>query len=162
MQARRGFVENVQRVASLRSLKLGSEFHSLRFAARKLSCRLAEPQVTHADFAQYAQRTKDARLVLEELTRVINGERENLGDVPVPILNLQGRCVVARAMARRTRRKHTGQEDELDADEAFPFAGFAAAFGHVEREPPGIVATLPCGRCRRTQATHAVEEPRVG
>ena len=72
MQAGRRLVEDVERVAALRALQLGGELDALRFAAGELRRGLAEPQVSEADLAQHVERSRNVRLVGEELPRRID------------------------------------------------------------------------------------------
>ena len=51
MQAGRGLVEDVERVAALHPLQFGRQLDPLRLAAGKLGRRLAQPQIAQADFA---------------------------------------------------------------------------------------------------------------
>ena len=73
-------------------------------------------------------------------TRVAAGHVEHVGDRAAVELHGQRLGVVALAAARVALDPHVGQEVHLDPLLAVPFAGLAAAAGHVEAEPPGRVA----------------------
>ena len=73
--------------------------------------------------------------------------------------------IVAQAAARFAFDPHVGQEVHLDALLAVAFAGFAAAAGHVEAEPPRrVAAQLRFGQLRierANQIEHAGVRGRV-
>ena len=55
VQARRRFVEDVQRLAPLRPLQFGGQLDALGLAAGKLGRRLAKPNVAQADLSKHAE-----------------------------------------------------------------------------------------------------------
>src|SRR5687767_1478416 len=57
VQAGRGLVEDVQRVAAAHALELGGELDALGFASRQLSGGLAEADVAETDLAEDVKRT---------------------------------------------------------------------------------------------------------
>ena len=61
-----------------------------------------------------------------------------------------------------TRCVDARQEQQLDHDEPLALARLAAAFGDVEREPPGVVVPGPRLFGRGEQLADMVEQPGVG
>ena len=71
---------------------------------------------------------------------LVDGHVQHIGDGLTPVLDLQRLAVVAVAVADLARDVDIGQELHLDADDAVPLAGLAAAALDVEAEAPRLVA----------------------
>ena len=76
----RRLVEQVQRAAGVAARQLRRKLDPLRFPTRQLGRRLAEPDVTQPHVMQRAQLDPDARHVLEDFERLIDGELQHVGD----------------------------------------------------------------------------------
>src|SRR3954462_476500 len=76
----------------------------------------------------------------KELACHLDRHPQHLRDVLAPVLDLQSLGVVPAAVAGGAGRIHARQEEQLDEDEAFPFAVLATALRDVEGEPSRVVA----------------------
>ena len=146
----------------LDALQLGRELDALRFAAGEFGRGLAEPQVAEADLLQHIERAGEVRLVGEEFRGGIDGQAEHFGDVLAAVFDLERLRVVARAVAGRAGRIDARQEEQLDENEAFAFARFAAAFLYVEGKAARVVAMPPRVFCFGEKPAHMIEKAGVG
>ena len=69
VQARRRFVEHVERLATLRALQFGGELDALGLAAGQFRGRLPEPDVSQADFPKHAQGSAQRIVIGKEFER---------------------------------------------------------------------------------------------
>ena len=119
-------------------------------------------EVAQPDLAQRAQAAGDRRDVGEELRRVVDGQRQHVGDRPAAVADLERLGVVPGAVADRARRVGAGQEQQLDGDEALALAVRAAAALDVEGEPADRVAAPPGLVGGGEQLADPVEQAGVG
>jgi hypothetical protein len=96
------------------------------------------------------------------LRRRVNRHSENVRDGFVFVFDLERFDIVASAMAGGARGVDTREEQQLDANEALNFAGFAAARGDVERKTTRAIVTGTSGFGSGEELTNVIEESRVG
>src|SRR5947209_10198453 len=162
VQARRGLVEHVEGAARRAARQLGGELDALRLTARELRRRLAHVNVAETDLADGLELVGDLRDRREQLGRLVDAHREDVGDRLVLELHLERLRVVTLALADFARHVHVGQEVHLDLDDPVALARFAAAALDVERKTPRRVAAhLRFGR-ERVQLANLVERTGVG
>jgi hypothetical protein len=118
VEAGRGLVEQVDRVARRTLGELGCELHPLGLTARQRGRRLAESDVAETDVHQRLHVAGDAGLVREEVDRLGDRHVEHVGDVAALELDVERVAVVAGALAHLARDVHVGQEVHLDLDRA--------------------------------------------
>src|SRR5215471_16616801 len=70
MQACRGLIQDVQRLARRPPAEFFCEFNALRFSARQCGCRLSESDVTQTDIDQRLQFRMNLRNAAEHVQRV--------------------------------------------------------------------------------------------
>ncbi len=161
MQAGRGFIEHVEGVTRRTARQFGGELHALGFAPRERGGGLAESHVTQTHIHQALHVAQDERLALEELQRLGDRHREDVGDGLAPIQDLEGLAVVARTVAHVTVHVHVGQEVHLDLDGPVPGAGLTTPALDVEGEAtllvPADLGLLGLGE----EFANLVEDPRV-
>ena len=117
------------------SLQLGRELDALRFTAAELGGGLAQAQVTEPDLASVYQAARGRRHVGEEVgasSTVIASTSATF----LPRYSLEGLRVVARPLAGGARRVSSGQEEQLDGDEALPLARLAAPLDTLNEKRP--------------------------
>src|SRR4051812_3867811 len=105
--------------------------------------------------------TANPLLRAKELACHLDRHPQHLGNVLAPVLDLQSLGVVAAAVAGGAGRIHARQEEQLDEDEAFPFAVLATALRDVEREPSRVVAAGARPPCRGAEPAGGIEKPGV-
>src|SRR4051812_16444751 len=140
VEARGGFVEDVERASGSAAGELLAKLDALRLAAAERRRRLADLDVAEADFLQHLHLVADAGDRLEEVGRVLYRHVEHVGDRPALELHLQSLAVVAGAVADVAGDVDVGQEVHLDLDQAVALARLAPATLDVEREAAGLVA----------------------
>src|SRR5450759_3547808 len=141
VQAGGRLVEDVQRAPGVALAELGGELDTLRLAAGKRGGALPEVDVVEADVVQGPQLDGDARLVLEERQRVLDGEVQHLADAQPAEAHVERLAVVALPLARLAGHVDVGKEVHFDLHEAVALARLTAPALHVEREAAGTVAT---------------------
>src|SRR5579862_6442056 len=141
MQARRGFVEDVQRSACIALRQFGRELDALGFAARQRCRTLAEVDVTQPDVIERLQLLPNARLILEELERVSHREIEHVGDRLAAEMHFECLPVVALTLAHLTGHKDVGKKVHLDLHETVTLTRFASPAFDVERKASRTVTT---------------------
>ena len=103
----------------------------------------------------------DEPLVGEKVHPILYGHRQDLGDVLVPIGNVERVLIVARALAGGTGHLHVGHQVQLGGDRALATALLAAASLDIEAKARGrIAALLGLGR-RGEEAADVVVETDV-
>ena len=141
MQARGRLVEDKERAPGIALGKLGGELHALVLAARQRGRRLSEFDIAQADVLQHLDFLVDAGYSGEELASLVDGHVEHVGNRLALEAHLEGLAVVAFAVALLAGDEHVGQEVHLDGLVAVALACLASATGHVEAEPPRLVAS---------------------
>ncbi len=141
VQASGRLVEQIDRVAGGAFGQLRGQLDPLRLAAGQRRSRLAEADITEADIDEGLEMAGDRRLVGEELEAIGDRHVQDVGDAHALEQDLERVPVVPSALAHFTRHVHVRQEVHLDLDRAVAGAGLAAAAGHVEREPTGLITT---------------------
>ena len=107
VEAGRGFVEQVQRLAGIGPGQFGGQLHALRFAAGERRRALAEREVVETDVAQRLQDAADLGDVGEQLDRFAAGEVEDVGDAFAAELHFEHVAVIAHGRGRcRTRPRY--------------------------------------------------------
>ena len=117
-----------------------SQFDSLCLTAGQCWRRLPELQVSQPDGVQRFQEPQYLRDVLEELDRVGDVHVQDLGDVLVLELHLQRFEVEPPPLAHGARHPNVREEIHLQLRRPVALARLAPTFGHVETEPPRLVA----------------------
>ena len=139
VEAGGGLVKHVERLACVALGQLGGQLHALRLATADGGGGLAEGEVTQADVFQCPDFLYDARYVLEELHRLVDGHVEHVVDRLALVAHLEGLAVVALALAFLAQHRHVGKEVHLDDAHARALAGLAAPALDVERESSRLV-----------------------
>ncbi len=129
----------------------------LRLTARQRRRGLPEPEIAEPDLVEHLQAADDLRRAREERERLADGQVEHLIDVPALVAHLEHLRAEALAVALLAGHEHVGEELHLDADDAFAFAGLAAAAGHVEREVTGREAARARVLGRREELADRIE-----
>ena len=132
MQSCSGFVEDVERAASVFSSQFGSQFDALTLASGKGVAGLAEFDVTQSDFLQDLNLIKYRGLILKELDCLIDGHIQNVCDALASETHLECFSVVALAPTFLARHEDIGQEVHLDGAVAVAATRFATTAFHVE------------------------------
>ena len=140
VEARRRLIENVEGAPRVALRELGRELDALRLAARERGRALAEVHVAEADVEQRLELLADARLILEEGARILDGHVEHVGDARAAEANLERLAVVALPLAHLARHVDVGKKVHLDLHEPVALTRLAAAALHVERESARTVA----------------------
>ena len=96
--------------------------------------------VAESDVGERLQLLVNARLVLEELQRVVDRQLEHVGDDQTAEADLERLAIVALALAHLARHVDVRQEVHLDLHETVALARLAPSALHVEREAPRSVA----------------------
>ncbi len=120
-----------QTVVPLR-LQVRGQFHALRLAAAQRGCRLAEPQISQADFFQHPQFVHQLRNAGKESERFFHRHIQHVMDVLSVITHGKNLRLVARAFAILADQFHVGQELHFHGHRAVAGAGIAAPAGDVE------------------------------
>ena len=146
--------------------EFGGQFHALGLAAGERRGGLAEREIIEAHVAQRLQDAADLGDVLEKLHGLAAGHVQHVGDRLAVIADGERLLVVALAAAGVALDPHVGQEVHLDAKLAVALALLATAAGHVETEPPRLVAAKfrlgQLGEERADQVEGPRERGRVG
>ncbi len=140
VEAGRGLVERVERSAGASLDQLPGELDSLGLAAGERRRRLADLDVVEPHVVQCLELVVDLRDVLEMGQGLLDVHFEDLGDRAALELDLEGLVVEAVAAADRAGNPNVGQEVHLQLGRAVAVAGLAPPAGHVEAEPPRLVA----------------------
>ena len=135
---------------------------ALRLAARQRRRRLAEPQITEADFVEHLQPAQHLWRAAEERQRLAHGHVEHLRDRLVLVPHLEHLRLEAAAVALLARHEDVGEKLHLDAHFAFALTRLAAAAGHVEREVARGEAARLGVLGRREQLADRIEGLEVG
>jgi len=162
VQAGRRLVQDVEGPSGAAARQFGRQLDALGFAAGQLSRRLAETDVAQADILQRLQLARDARDRLEVGQGLVDRHVQHLGDVLVLVAHLKRLAIVALALANVAGDVDVRQEMHLDAVDAVPGAGFAAAAAYVEAEPARFVAARAGVLRGRKQLADQVEHAGVG
>ena len=166
VQAGGRLVEQIERVAGIGAGKLGGQLDALGLAAGKRWRGLAEREVIEAHVAERLQDAANLGDAMEELHRLAAGHVEHLGDRLAVEADGERLFVVALAAARVALDPHVGQEVHLDAKLAVALALLAAAAGHVETEPPRLIAAKfrlgQLGEKRANEIEGPCERGRIG
>ena len=104
MKSRRWFIEKVEGVAALGALKFAGQLDALSFAATQLCGGLAEAEVTQPDLLKGIEAPRYRRNVAKKDCGLVDGHRQDVGNVLTPVGNRKGVGVVPRAVTGRTRR----------------------------------------------------------
>src|ERR1700685_937232 len=139
MQAGGWFVENIQSVAALNALQLGSQFDALSLTAGEFGGGLAEPQIAESHFAQNVEGAQYLRFLRKELARGIYGQPQHVGDGLVFVFDFQSFSVVASSMASGAGRIDAGKEEQFDDYETFALARLATALANVKGKSPSAI-----------------------
>src|SRR5690625_2206347 len=142
VQARRRFVQDVERLAGRTLAELARELHPLRLAAGKGRARLPDLHVTEADVHHQLQLAGNRRNVLEKLESLAHRHVEHVGDRLPADFHLERLPVVAGSLAHLARNVHVRQEVHFHLHGSVAAARFAAAALYVEREAARLVAAL--------------------
>ena len=140
MQARGGFVQQVQRAARVGAGEFRCQFYALRLATGQRRSGLAECQVVQSYVAQGLQDAADLGQVLEQVERLAARQFQYVADRVAVVGHRQGLGVVPLALARLALDPNIRQEMHLDAFLAVAFAVFAAPPRDVETEAARRVA----------------------
>ena len=162
VQSRRRLIEDIERAPGRAARELGRELDALRLAAGERCRALAELDVAEADVLDDLELARDARHILEELDRFVDGHVEDFGDVLALVAHLEGLAVVARALADLAGHVDVRQEVHLDLEDAVPAASLAASTLDVEAEPPGLVAAHLRFARLAEEVADGIEYARVG
>ena len=166
VQAGGRLVEQIERVSRVGAGEFGGQFHPLGLAAGERRGRLAEREIIEAHVAQRLQDAADLGYALEKLHGLAAGHVQHLGDRLAVIAHGERLLIVALAVARIALDPDVGQEVHLDAKLAVALALFATAAGHVETEPPRLVAAKfrlgQLGEERADQVQGPRERGRIG
>ena len=161
VQARRRFVEDVERAARRAARELRRELDALRLAARERRRWLAELDIAEADILDDLELARDARYVLEERDGLVNRHVEHIGDVLALVLDFERLAVIARAFADLAGHVDVRQEMHFNLQDTVALACFAAAALDVEAEAAGFVAAhLRLARLAE-QLADGVEDARI-
>ena len=135
MEARGGFVQQVNRLPGGPSAQFRRQLHALGFAARQGGGGLPQPHIPQPHVVKRFQLAQDLRVVFEEPHRLLDGHVEHFADVlPLPD-HFQRLPVIPFPAAHVAGHIQVRQEVHLDLFHAVPLAGFAPAALHVEGEP---------------------------
>jgi hypothetical protein len=140
VQARGGFVQQVQRAARVGAGEFRRQFHALRLAAGERRGGLAECQVVQSHVAQRLQMRRILGMFSNSVQRLAARHVQHVADRVAVVGHRQRLGVVALALAGLALDPHVRQEVHLDALLAVAFAVFAAPAGHVETEAARRVA----------------------
>ncbi len=143
-------------------MEFAGEFDPLCLTSGEFGGGLAEPQIAEAHVDERGERANDVELTGEELVGLFDAHIEDLGDIASPPEDFEGARLEACAVAVRAFGVDRGQEEQLDHDGAFSFAGRAASAGDVEGEPAGLVPALPGFGGLGEASAHMIEQARVG
>ena len=80
MQARRGFVQDIQRLAGAPLPEFAGELQSLSFPAGQRRRGLTQLNVAQADVSQSVETLSDFGNVAEQFAGLLDGEVEGVGD----------------------------------------------------------------------------------
>ena len=117
--------------------------------------------VAEPDIEQRLELLPNARLVLEEGARILDGHVEHVGDARAAEAHLERLAVVALSLADLARHVDVGEKVHLDLHEAVALARLAAPALHVEREASRPVAADLRVRQLGEQLANGREQPRV-
>ena len=162
MQARRGLIQDVERLAGLAAVQLLGELHALRLAARERRSGLPQAYVAQAHIVERLQLALDLRDVAKERERLGHAHIEHVRDGLAAVGHLERLAVIALAPADFAGHVDVRQEVHLDLDLAVALAGLAAASRHVEAEAPRAVAARLRLRNAREERPQVVPEPNIG
>ena len=140
VEARSGFVEDVDGFARGPLAELGGQFYPLALTAREGGAGLPELDVTHTHRLDSLELSVDFRVVLEELGGHIHRHLQHIVDVFPLVAHSQRLAVVSLPAALAAYHVHVGEEVHLYHLYASALAVLAASTLHVERETPGLVA----------------------
>ena len=138
MQARRRFVEDVERFASIGPRQFRRELNPLRLSAREHCCRLSQCDVFQSDITEELQLFSDRRNLGKQVKRFGTGHFEDIGNRFSLISDFKRLRVVPFAAARLARYPDIGEKLHLDFSFSRTFAPFASPSRHIEAEPPGV------------------------
>src|SRR5262245_48947803 len=155
-------VQDVDGAARGAARKLFGQLDALRLAARKRRRRLAEFDVTQADFVERLQLLFDLRVIFEQRQGLFDRRVQQLRDVLALIAHVERLAVVPASPADFTGDVDVGQEVHLDSLQPVALTGFAATTLDVEREAARLVAALAAFGQHRTKLADRREQPRVG
>ena len=97
MEARRRFVEDVQRPAGAALGQFRRQFDTLGFAAGQGRRRLAQADIAQTDLLEGLHLIDDARLVFKEIAGVVDGHVEDVGNGLALVFDFQRFPIVAGA-----------------------------------------------------------------
>jgi len=132
VQARRWFVEDVERAARIAFGEFRSQFDALAFTSGQRGTGLSERQVSQSDFLDGSQFLVDIRNVFEKFHGGVDRHVQYLVDVPAFVAYLQRLAVVAVATAGPAADVDVRQEVHLDGFDPCAVARLAAAALDVE------------------------------
>ena len=125
VEARRRFVEDVERVAGGAAGEFLGELDALRLAAGQGGRLLPDLDVAEADLDQHLHLVADGGDGLEELRGILDRHVEDVGDALALELHLQRLAVVAGAVADIAGDVDVGEEVHLDLEHAVALARLA-------------------------------------
>ena len=134
VEARRRFVENIERAARIALRQLGGELDALALAARERRAGLAQREVAEPHLLDCTQLLVDRGDVLEKLHGHVHRHVEHVVDVAALVAHLERLAVVAVAAAGPAADIDVRKEVHLDGLDAGAAALLAAAALDVERE----------------------------
>src|SRR5688572_32541142 len=112
--------------------------------------------VAESDVNERLELLTNARLVLEELERILDRHLEHVSDALAAEAHLEGLAIIALALAHLARHVHVGKEVHLDFHETITLACLATPALHVERESTrSVSADLRLGKLREQLADRA-------
>src|SRR5437016_7782083 len=116
---------------STRERELAGDLQALGLTARQRGRGLAEPQIAQPDLLQVPQGTRQPRLAVEALQRLVHGPLEDLMDRAAADLHLEYLLLEAPARAHVARYEHIGEEHHLDQ--------YVPAPSHPSHRPPATL-----------------------
>ena len=157
MEARGGFIHNIDGIAGTDLGKLTGQFHPLGLAAADRCTRLADLQIPQAHTVERFNDALDTRVGIEKGEGFADGHFQHIGDVLALVVNFERFPVVAPAVAALAGYIYVGQEIHFDLFNTVAATLLAAAAFHVKGEPALTVTADFRLRHLRKQLPYRVE-----
>ena len=162
VEARGGFVQDVDGTACTAPGQLGRQLDPLCFAAGQFGGGLPQLDIAQAHVIEGPDLTADGGQVLKEIHCLLHGHVEDIVNVLIFIAHFQGLPVVALAVAHLAGNVHIRQEVHFDPVDTVAPAGFAAAALDIKGKAPfGITPGFGIRGGGKEVADH-VENARIG
>lgn len=155
-------IQDIERIAGRRPLQLGCELDALGFAAAEGRRRLSQLQVAEANILQRHQTPRDLRQVAEEVGGLFDRHLKHVVHALVLEPDRERIGVKAGAVTFLANDFDGRKEVHFERRNACTETRFAAAAGHIEREPPLDVLAQPRLGQHREQVAHVRPDVRVG